>query len=83
MDKNLIYSHDKFFKELFSKREEVSEFVSKTLPKQLVEKLNLEKLELDKTEYIDKKLKTSFSDIVYNCVYGKDTKIKITLLFEH
>lgn len=83
MDKNLINSHDKFFKELFSGKEEVVEFISKTLPKELTEKLNFESLELDNTEYVDKKLKTSFSDLVYNCIYGKQTKIKITLLFEH
>ena len=83
MDKNLINSHDKFFKQLFSNQDEVKEFVSKTFPLELTQKLNLETLELDKTEYIDKKLKTSFSDIVYNCVYDKDTKIKISLLFEH
>jgi predicted transposase/invertase (TIGR01784 family) len=83
MDKNMINSHDKFFKELFSKREEVSEFISKTFPSELTQKLNFETLELDKTEYVDKKMKTSFSDIVYNCVYGKDIKIKISLLFEH
>lgn len=79
----MINSHDKFFKELFSKREEVSEFISKTFPSELTQKLNFETLELDKTEYVDKKMKTSFSDIVYNCVYGKDIKIKISLLFEH
>ncbi|MBN2891853.1 MAG: Rpn family recombination-promoting nuclease/putative transposase [Bacteroidales bacterium] len=83
MNENLINSHDKFFKELFSRQNEVKEFVLKTFPVKLTQKLKLETLELDKTEYVDKKLKTSFSDIVYNCVYGKDTKIKISLLFEH
>ena len=83
MDKNLINSHDRFFKQLFSGKEEVSEFVAKTFPPELAKKLNLETLELDKTEYVDKELKTSFSDIVYNCVYSKDTQVKISLLFEH
>ncbi len=83
MDKNLINSHDKFFKELFSKREKVKEFISKTLPAEITQRLNLESLEIDKTEYVSKNLKTSFSDIVYNCIYGKNTKIKISLLFEH
>lgn len=83
MDKNLVNSHDRFFKELFSKKEEVSEFVSKTFPQELSDKLNLETLEIDKTEYVDNKLRTSFSDIVYNCKYGKDTIVKISFLFEH
>ncbi len=83
MNKNLINSHDRFFKELFSKKEEVSEFVAKTLPPEIAKNLDLETLELDKTEYVDRKLRTSFSDVVYNCKYGKDTNIKISLLFEH
>ena len=31
--------------------------------------LNLETLEIDKTDYIDSKLRTNFSDVVYNCKY--------------
>ena len=83
MDKNIINSHDKFFKELFSQREKVEEFISKTLPTEITQKLDFKTLEIDKAEYISKNLKTSFSDIVYNCVYGKNTDIKISLLFEH
>ncbi len=83
MDKNQINSHDKFFKELFSRRDEVREFISKTLPAQITRKLNLDTLEIDTTEYVNKRLKTNFSDIVYNCIYGEKTPIKISLLFEH
>ena len=83
MDKNSINSHDKFFKELFSKKEEVVEFVAKTFPPQITANLDFNSLELDKTEYIDSKLRTNYSDIVYNCTYAQNTKIKITLLFEH
>ncbi len=83
MKKNLINSHDRFFKELFSKKEEVSEFVEKTFPAEIAKNLDLETLELDKTEYVDSKLRTSFSDVVYNCKYGNETNVKISLLFEH
>jgi len=83
LDKNIINSHDRFFKQLFSKKEEASEFIAKTLPKEIVEKIDFQSLEIDKTEYIDSKLRTNFSDIVYNCKYGKATNIKVSLLFEH
>jgi len=83
VDKNLINSHDRFFKELFSKKAEVSEFIAKTFPIEISKKIDFQTLELDKTEYIDSKLKTNYSDIVYNCRYGISTKIKISLLFEH
>ncbi len=83
VDKNLINSHDRFFKELFSKKTEVSEFIAKTFPIEISKKIDFQSLELDKTEYIDSKLKTNYSDIVYNCKYGISTNIKISLLFEH
>jgi len=83
MDKKLINSHDKFFKELFSKKEEVSEFIAKTFPIEISQKIQLHSLELDKTEYVDSKLRTNYSDVVYNCKYDKNTNLKISLLFEH
>ncbi len=84
MDINLVNTHDKFFKYLFSKKEPVAEFVEKTLPVEIAENLHLDTLKLDKTEYLSNNLKTSFSDIVYDCDYGdKSSKIKISLLFEH
>lgn len=83
MDKNLVNTHDKFFKTLFSCKEEVRDFITKTFPEKLVKNLNLKTLKLDKSEYVDEKLKSSFSDIVYNCIYGKNLKVKISLLFEH
>lgn len=83
MTNNLINSHDRFFKELFSRKKEVREFIHKTFPLRISQNINFETLEIDKTEYIDKNLRTSYSDIVYNCIYGKNTQIKISLLFEH
>ncbi|MBN2893107.1 MAG: Rpn family recombination-promoting nuclease/putative transposase [Bacteroidales bacterium] len=83
MDKKLINTHDKFFKEVFSKKEEVKEFIEKSLPKKVVNNLKLETLQLDNTEYSTKNLKLSFSDVVYNCEYGNNKTVKITLLFEH
>ncbi len=83
MDKNLANSHDKFFKNLFSRKKEVKEFIIKTLPKELVKNINLKTLKLDNSEYVDEQLKSSYSDVVYNCLYGENTKIKISILFEH
>ncbi|MCF6240062.1 MAG: Rpn family recombination-promoting nuclease/putative transposase [Bacteroidales bacterium] len=82
MNNKLIYSHDKFFKKIFSKKENIKELLFEILPDEIVKKLNLETIELDSTEYIDEKLRTNFSDLVYNCRY-KEQIIKISLLFEH
>ena len=79
----LINSHDKFFKEVFSKKEDAKEFIEKTLSSEIVKGLDLSTLENDNTEYVDAKLKSSFSDVVYNCKYKGENDIKIALLFEH
>ncbi len=87
MAKEQINSHDSFFTNLFSKKDEVAEFLAKTTPKEIVEKLDLDSLKLDSTKYIDSDLKKHFADVVYNCDYAfenNETKtIKITFLFEH
>ncbi len=87
MDSQLINTHDKFFKALFSNKAAVSEFVQKILPSEVGQKLDVETLALDKTEYVDEELRTHFSDIVYHCDYqsddGKRINTQISLLFEH
>jgi len=83
MTKNSVNSHDTFFKELFSRKVETREFISKIFPVEITNKLKLETLELDTTEYLDNNLRSTFSDLVYNCNYDNDLEIKITLLFEH
>jgi len=75
--------HDEFFKYVFSNKEEVEEFISRSFPKEIVENLNLSTLEKHDTAYVSKYLRKYFSDMVYTCVYKKNIKIKIALLFEH
>ncbi len=78
-----IYNpHDKFFKETFSIRENVVDFLEGIFPEEIVKKLDLSTLSLDNNSYIDEELKEHFSDIVYTCVC-KNEKLKIALLFEH
>ena len=74
--------HDKFFKETFSIRENVIDFLKGTFPEEILKKLDLSALTLDNNSYIDEELKEHFSDIVYTC-FCKDKELKITLLFEH
>ncbi len=83
MDNKITNTHDKFFKSLFSKKEGVIEFISKTISPEIIEKLDFNTLTIDKTEYLDKRLNSSFSDLVYNCQYGSIGNVKISLLFEH
>jgi len=73
--------HDKYFKQIFSRKEEMTDLVVNGLP-QVAKLIDTASLQLDKTEYVDKTLKKSYSDLVYNCKF-KNRDIKIALLFEH
>ena len=87
MAKNQVKSHDSFFKNLFSKKEQAGEFLAKTIPLEIVKKLHLDTLQLDTTDYVDSELQEYFADVVYNCDYtfndNETKKVKITFLFEH
>jgi len=73
--------HDKYFKQIFSRKEEMTDLVVNGLP-QVAKLIDIASLQLDTTEYVDKTLNKSYSDLVYNCKY-KNRDIKIALLFEH
>ncbi len=74
--------HDKYFRELFSKREVMQDFLTGALPN-VAKHLYLNTLELDETTYIDENLQNTYSDLVYSCQYGANYELNIALLFEH
>ncbi len=76
-------SHDKYFKEVFSKKEEATAFLKGSLPEELVRNINFDSLAPLKDSYIDEELKENFSDLVFTCKYKGKKEIKIALLFEH
>jgi len=63
--------HDKFFKDLFSRKSEAISFIKGVFPKKLIEQIDLSSLQPDETSYVDKQLYGSYSDFVYNCTYGE------------
>ena len=75
--------HDKFFKTIFSFREEAEDFVKHTFPKRLVECLDFSTFKNETETYIDNELGESMSDLMYSCTYNGLVSIKIVLLFEH
>ena len=79
----LANSHDKFFKEIFSNKENAVDILRGTLPKNITKNINFTTLTTDNTSYIDEELQEVFSDLVFNVQYRSDTKIKIAILIEH
>jgi predicted transposase/invertase (TIGR01784 family) len=79
----IINPHDKLFKEIEKVKENSRDLIESTFPLELLEKLDLDTLENDNNSYIDESLQEYYSDIVYNCEYVGNTRIKISILFEH
>ncbi len=75
--------HDKYFKQIFSHKAEMQDFISGSFPKEILKKLDFNTLVIENNSYIDNELKENFSDLVYNCMYNSEMTIKIVLLFEH
>ena len=75
--------HDKYFKEIFSRKEETAALLKGMLPVELKKNIDFDALKPLKDTYVDEELKESFSDLVYVTKYRGKTEIMITLLFEH
>ena len=75
--------HDKLFKQIFSQKPEMEEFILQMLPEDIVKNLDIKTLEKDDTAYIDENLKENFADVIFSCIYFGKIKIKIAFLFEH
>jgi predicted transposase/invertase (TIGR01784 family) len=79
----LSNSHDKFFKEVFSNKEEAVDLLKGSLPGELAGNIDFSSLKPVNTSYINEALKETFSDLVYDCLYKGKTEIKIAILIEH
>jgi predicted transposase/invertase (TIGR01784 family) len=74
--------HDRFFREIFGRREMVLDFVKEYLPARVYSLLDPGSLENVKDSYVDKELSQHFSDLVYKAsIAGKPSFLY--LLFEH
>ncbi|MEW5816015.1 MAG: Rpn family recombination-promoting nuclease/putative transposase [Spirochaetota bacterium] len=75
--------HDKFFKEIFSVRENALDFIQGILPSDIITKFDLTSLTLDQNNYVDERLDEYFSDLVYTCTFSSNRQLTIAFLFEH
>lgn len=78
----VVNPHDKFFKELFSHKDEAGDFFAHYLPEDILKHLDLTEIEIVKESFIEKELKEYFSDILYK-VSLLDSPAYLYMLFEH
>lgn len=76
--------NDKFFKGMMSLQLVVKAYVQQFVPKNILDKLDIDTLELDKDSYITDELSEFFADMVWQCRYKKGSgHAKISFLHEH
>jgi predicted transposase/invertase (TIGR01784 family) len=79
----LTNPHDKLFKTVFSRKEVAQEYISECFPALIVEKLNLDSLQLTNASFVDEKLDEFFADLIYRCQLTNGDETLIPLVLEH
>ena len=82
MSKPVNDPHDRFFRETFSRREVAEGFLRSYLPPEVVEGIDWASLEIAKGSFVEKALRSHFSDLLYSVCHGGKA-VKIYLLLEH
>jgi predicted transposase YdaD len=76
--------NDAYFKGVMSMKTVAIDFNKQFLPKDILDKLDLNTLELDTVSYITDELKQNFADVVWKCNFKKGgQQARITLVYEH
>ena len=75
--------HDKFFKEVFTRKATTEEFLRHYLPEDVVELLDLDSLEYTKDTFVDRHLKEYFSDLLLKLYLKDGSPGYVYILFEH
>jgi hypothetical protein len=78
-----ITPHDGFFKRLFGNLEVAADFLRNYLPAEILSRLDLGTLELEKESFIAPELRESFSDLLFSVKASGDIRVFIFLLLEH
>ena len=71
-----------FFKKCLKKKVVAEDFLKNYLPQELLDLINLDKLQISKKSFVNKRLKKYFSDVVYR-VELNNQNAYIYCLFEH
>ena len=75
--------HDKFFRESFSRLDVARNFLTEYLPPDILVNLQLDTLQLQSDSFIDEKLQSHQTDILYETQLADESTTSIYLLFEH
>ena len=75
--------HDHFFQNIFSRLDVAASFFENYLPKETVNIIDLQTIELDRKSFVDKKLTFTQSDLLFKVKLKNGMKLLVYLLIEH
>lgn len=75
--------HDKFMKQLLADKALAVSFLREYLPGDLAELIDFDTLAYQDTSYLNKELRSSFSDMVWRVQIYSEHRLRICLLLEH
>lgn len=75
--------HDAFFKHYLSQPSVAMDFLRQHLPAEILDLIDLSQLRLEKDSFIDEKLRSYFSDLIYTTHTHFDSALRIAFLHEH
>lgn len=75
--------HDRFFKRLFGDLEIAADFMQNYLPDEILARVDLTTLRLEKESFVDPALRESFSDLLFSVKLIASGEVFIYLLLEH
>ena len=79
---NVVNPHDRFFRETLSDRKTAVDFITTYLPGNVLNRIDIDQLEICKDSFIDEEFRDYFSDLLYRVgVFGE--KGYLYFLFEH
>lgn len=75
--------HDKFFKEVFTRKDTAEDFLQNYLPGEIAGRFDWDSLELAKDTFVDPHLKAYFSDLLFKAYLKDGSPGYVYILFEH
>lgn len=76
------HPHDKFFKETFSHKEVVTDFVNHYFPQEILDIIDVTTITLQKDSFIQKELEEYYSDLLFHVSFARKEGF-LYFLFEH
>jgi predicted transposase YdaD len=71
MEKKHLNAHDLFFKGAMQHKEMAQEFFIANIPKNILEKIDLNKIKASNTTFIEEAFKEKRSDVLFECIIPK------------